>query len=50
LKSISPRPSNWFATGASKIVRESNIEETRKATLAGKFAFIAPEIIFTDGR
>ena len=50
LPNMSPRPINWLAPGVSRMVRESTIAITRKATRAGKFALITPVMMFVDGR
>ena len=49
-KSMSPLPSRCSAPMASRMVRESILDETRKEIRAGKFALIRPVITSTDGR
>jgi hypothetical protein len=49
-KSMSPFPRRASAPFWSRIVRESVLEETRKAIRQGKLALISPVITFTEGR
>ena len=50
LRSMSPRPMSWSAPPASRMVRESILDVTRKAMRAGKFALMVPVMMLTDGR
>ena len=47
--SMSPFPISWSAPVLSKMVLESTLDITRKATLAGKLALIIPVMTFTEG-
>ena len=47
---MSPRPNNFSAPLASKIVRESIPLETAKAIRDGTLALINPVMTSTDGR
>ena len=50
MKRLSPIPNSFSAPLASRMVRESTFDATRRPMREGRFALITPVITSTDGR